>query len=161
MIALVAQVDTIKKTTSLLISEQKTPMKTKLFTIEEANKLLPEVKALLDQLHEIKLVINKHQAEIDVLELLQDADGKRNMGAPSTQYFEKKLEEMQQLFDEFKKLVSRFTELGCELKNLDYGLVDFYSLRDDQIIYLCWKKGEEAIEHWHELDNGFTGRKPL
>ncbi len=133
-------------------------MKTKLYTIEEANQMLPAIESLIQTLSDIKLDINKHQAEIDVLELIQEGSGAKRV-KPSSAYFEKKLEEMQLLFDQFKQNIHRFSELGCELKDLDQGLVDFYSLKDDMLVYLCWKRGEKKVSHWHEIEAGFTGRK--
>ncbi len=47
------------------------------------------------------------------------------------------------------------------LKGFEVGLVDFYSLREDRPIFLCWKLGEERITHWHETDSGFAGRQPI
>ncbi|HSP54867.1 MAG TPA: DUF2203 domain-containing protein, partial [Dehalococcoidia bacterium] len=57
--------------------------------------------------------------------------------------------------------VERVNDMGCELKDLDRGLVDFRSIIGDQEIYLCWMLGEEHITHWHDLDAGFAGRRPL
>jgi hypothetical protein len=51
--------------------------------------------------------------------------------------------------------------IGCVFKGFDAGLVDFYSLRDDRPVFLCWKLGEAHIEHWHELEAGFGGRQPI
>jgi hypothetical protein len=51
--------------------------------------------------------------------------------------------------------------IGCVFKGFDAGLVDFYSLRDDRPIFLCWRMGEARIQHWHELDSGFGGRQPI
>ncbi len=51
--------------------------------------------------------------------------------------------------------------IGCVFKGFDAGLVDFYSLRDDRPVFLCWRMGEARIEHWHELDAGFGGRQPI
>ncbi|MGH7488523.1 MAG: DUF2203 domain-containing protein [bacterium] len=51
--------------------------------------------------------------------------------------------------------------MGCELKGVDEGLIDFPSEREGQTVYLCWKLGEERIEWWHELDTGFAGRQRL
>ena len=135
-------------------------MKTKLYTLEEANVALPQIEALLDTLVDTKLQINKHQAEIDVLELIQEGSGIRRV-KPGSHYFENKLEEMQILFDQFKHNIHQFAELGCELKDLDRGLVDFYSLKEDRLIYLCWKKGEKKISHWHDIETGFAGRQPI
>ena len=51
--------------------------------------------------------------------------------------------------------------IGCVFKGFDAGLVDFYSLRDDRPVFLCWRMGEPRITHWHELDAGFGGRQPI
>jgi len=51
-------------------------------------------------------------------------------------------------------------DLGIEVKALD-GLVDFRALLDGRTVYLCWRFGEEKVEHWHELDSGFSGRRPI
>jgi hypothetical protein len=51
--------------------------------------------------------------------------------------------------------------IGCVFKGFDAGLVDFYSLRDDRPVFLCWRMGEPRIAHWHELDAGFGGRQPI
>ena len=51
--------------------------------------------------------------------------------------------------------------MGAHLKDLDSGLVDFYSRRGQEIIFLCWKEGEAEIRNWHNLQSGFSNRKPL
>jgi hypothetical protein len=57
--------------------------------------------------------------------------------------------------------VNKIQETGCVVKDLDTGLIDFPSLLDGQEVYLCWKVGEDRIEYWHGLHEGFAGRKPL
>jgi len=135
-------------------------MKTKLYTLEEANQILPQIESLLEKLSYTTLQINKHQAEIDVLELIQEGSGIKRV-KPGSAYFEKKLDQMQTLFDQFKQYIHHITELGCELKDLNLGLVDFYSLKGDKLIYLCWKKGEKKIRYWHDIESGFSSRQPL
>jgi hypothetical protein len=51
--------------------------------------------------------------------------------------------------------------MGCELKGIEEGLIDFPSPREGRTVYLCWKLGEDSIGSWHELDTGFAGRQPL
>lgn len=53
------------------------------------------------------------------------------------------------------------TEIGCSLKDYAAGLVDFPALHEGRIVYLCWKLGEARIEHWHEVDSGYRGRKAI
>jgi hypothetical protein len=56
--------------------------------------------------------------------------------------------------------IATLTDLGIEVKALD-GLVDFRALLEGRTVYLCWRFDEEKVEHWHELDAGFTGRRPI
>lgn len=67
-------------------------------------------------------------------------------------------------FRELLALYSDIQELrrhGCELKDLTSGIVDFPALLQGREVYLCWKLGEDAILHWHEVDAGFRGRQPI
>ncbi len=57
--------------------------------------------------------------------------------------------------------LSELEELGAVFKGFDPGLVDFYALKDDRLVYLCWQPGEDHITHWHEVDAGFAGRQPI
>lgn len=50
-------------------------------------------------------------------------------------------------------------EVGCVFKGFEAGLVDFYALKEDRLVFLCWKLGEPRIAHWHEVDAGFGGRQ--
>jgi hypothetical protein len=52
-------------------------------------------------------------------------------------------------------------EIGCVFKGFEAGLVDFYALKEDRLIFLCWRLGEPHITHWHEVDAGFAGRQPV
>lgn len=51
--------------------------------------------------------------------------------------------------------------IGVQVKDLDIGLLDFPCKVDDEIVLLCWKLGEPSITHWHGMDEGFAGRKPI
>jgi hypothetical protein len=57
--------------------------------------------------------------------------------------------------------VEELTEIGCDLKDYEAGLVDFIGRHEGRDVCLCWKLGEEAIGYWHELDAGFAGRQPI
>jgi hypothetical protein len=59
------------------------------------------------------------------------------------------------------RCVEAIHELGGLVKDLDRGLVDFPARRGDEDVLLCWQLGEETIEHWHGLEEGFAGRRPL
>lgn len=52
-------------------------------------------------------------------------------------------------------------QVGCLFRGFEEGLVDFHSMRDDRLVLLCWRYGEERITHWHEVDAGYAGRRPI
>jgi len=53
------------------------------------------------------------------------------------------------------------TGIGCVFKGFEVGLVDFYALREDRLVFLCWKLDEEHVGYWHEVDSGYDGRHQL
>lgn len=135
-------------------------MKTKLFTLEEANKLLPEVRRMLAGLRACRDRVDQIEKEkaIEELSWLQP-DGSVSPNAKEQLV---KLEEEQKKqsasFDSSLKMMAR---MGAQLKDLDQGLVDFFTSNGDQLVCLCWKEGEESIRFWHELESGFAGRRPV
>src|SRR5260370_36452525 len=69
--------------------------------------------------------------------------------------------ELTQHIQTLRALAAELERFGCELKDPDTGLIDFLSLRDGRVVYLCWRLGEERVNYWHELQTGFAGRQPL
>lgn len=63
--------------------------------------------------------------------------------------------------DHFEALMGELDQLGVELKDPMSGLLDFRAKRSGEEVYLCWRLGEAAVEHWHTLQGGFAGRRPL
>ena len=68
---------------------------------------------------------------------------------------------MERLEGELERLAAELGPIGCELKDLDKGLIDFPARMGDEPIYLCWQAGEARIDFWHTLDGGFAGRRPI
>lgn len=62
---------------------------------------------------------------------------------------------------EIKALVEEIHSYGCVCKGVEEGLVDFPCLLGEEVVFLCWRYDEEAITHWHRIQDGFAGRKPL
>ncbi len=67
----------------------------------------------------------------------------------------------QESIEVLQTAVQRFEEIGCLLKDVETGLMDFPTLYKGQEVYLCWKLGESGISHWHRIEDGFAGRKPI
>ena len=59
------------------------------------------------------------------------------------------------------EVVEEIQELGCLVKDIDLGLVDFYALVDGQDIFYCWQLGEQEVRYWHSVNEGFANRRPL
>ena len=131
-------------------------MRPRLFTLEEANALLPRLNDLLFQIQESK-------AKHDRLE--EQAEEYAEHVSSNGHVVEKKLNETRQELAQaaaaVNSLIERVNELGCEVKDMDEGLVDFRTQRDGRDVYLCWKLGEPEIRWWHERETGFAGRRPL
>ncbi len=123
----------------------------KLFTITEANELLPGVSADLEKIQKLyaKLELYRDSARA--------AAGKSDFGGGmkgGSRY-------VKALY-EIGKMTTELIELGVQLKDYSQGLIDFPSMRDGRVVLLCWQLGEaEKIEWWHELEAGFGGRQPL
>jgi len=135
-------------------------MKTKLFTVEEADKLLPQVRRLLREMRACRDRMEKLEKEKAVEELswLQP-DG--TVSPKAKDQLARLDAEQKQQASSFEKLLREMTLLGAQLKDLDDGLVDFFTPRGEDLVYLCWKEGEDRISYWHDMQSGFAGRRPL
>jgi hypothetical protein len=70
-------------------------------------------------------------------------------------------ERLRALAAEITDAVGRVNDLGCLVKDLDIGLVDFYALHEGEPVFLCWQFGEREVSHWHGVDEGYAARRPL
>ena len=128
-------------------------MTKKYFTIESAQKHLPQIKKSLLKLQNLKKVIDSIlSVEIYPRDINYDEFIETNT---------KLNKEYHKLSYEFYKKLEKLEKIGCLLKDLEQGLVDFYCKFEGRDIFLCWKLGEEKIQAWHEPDTGFAGRKRI
>ena len=126
---------------------------TKLFTVESANRTLPLVRRIVDDLVRQYGVWQRRLAECEVAA----AGGAAQRDEAATLQ-----RQVQTLAAEIEGYVEELASLGAEAKApLDAGLVDFPGEIDGRLVYLCWRMGEPSIQHWHEIDAGFAGRQPL
>jgi hypothetical protein len=63
--------------------------------------------------------------------------------------------------EELRQAINEIHETGCQVKDLDMGLIDFPTRYREREVLLCWKFGENGIRYWHGLEEGFRGRKPI
>ena len=124
----------------------------KLFTIQEANALLPSVRTIVGKIQHAHRNVARYR---DEAKLASEAAEKGGGGISAGVVYATALAE----------LTGRIAELeilGVQLKDFERGLVDFPSLRDGRVVLLCWQMGEgDELEWWHDVDAGFAGRTPL
>jgi hypothetical protein len=127
----------------------------RIFTVEEANSTLPLVRRIVgDLLDEYP----RWRAAVSHYEVL--SGGARADWGETPELLNARLA-VTTLAERINGYLGELSEIGCVFKGFDAGLVDFYSLREDRLIFLCWRLGEATIQYWHEIDSGFSGRHPL
>lgn len=129
----------------------------RIFSLEEANSMLPE---LARRIQELRLLFARIVAEQDKLAVLELIGGLDDASAEHPEYLEKK-KATAALVAQFDAEFRRVRSLGCFVKDINRGLVDFYSVRNGRLIFFCWEVGEKEIRFWHELNSGYSGRKPI
>ncbi len=132
----------------------------KFFSVEGVNQLIPELEAYILKLQQLKEKVFQKQLHIDT-QLIVGGVSDSAVYAPSHEAVQKDVEELNVLVEEFNKILNEMNDLGYQLKDPDTGLIDFYHIKDDEIVVLCWKLGEKKVEHWHTLEGGFSGREKI
>jgi hypothetical protein len=122
----------------------------KLFTVEEANALLPKLRELLDDLALHRDALHEKAPH---LEPILKSAGTNGGGRVGSEYGV----EAYNLY----LAIGRIQELGVILKDLDMGLLDFPHEREGRVVFLCWHPPEERVEFWHDIETGYAGRQPL
>ena len=117
------------------------------FTLDQANRALPLVQRIVSD------IVRQHAVTSACRESMESTTVAKELASMQT--------ELDRAVARLEELVDELTEVGVELKDYETGLVDFVGRHDGRDVYLCWKLGEERITHWHELNAGFAGRKPV
>ena len=130
----------------------------KIFTLQEAERLVPTVKQLLQRAIESKSEVETVEGELQgISERINLLGGSEINPAAVLRLKRGKDEALRTL----RNVVGQIEASGCLVKDLDSGLVDFPALLGDEEVYLCWKLGEDSISYWHRVEEGFAGRKPI
>jgi hypothetical protein len=126
----------------------------RLFTVEEANALIPKLEIIMGRLQ-------RQGAEL--LRSIEDlaAETGRTAAQLTTNEIVSLKPGLGSVIDEIEQLVAEIEDCGGEFKGLDLGLVDFPMEMNGEVVLLCWQFGEKEIGYWHTLDDGFAGRQAL
>lgn len=124
----------------------------KLFTIDEANALLPSVREILRKIQRSRRKLSTYRS---AAKLAADGAEQGGGGMEGGALYAT-------ILTNFTEEIAELDALGVQLKDFDRGLVDFPCLRDGRVVLLCWQLGEgDQLEWWHDMDAGFGGRTPL
>jgi len=125
------------------------------FSVAEAERTLPLVRRIVADITSLYAVwrdlVNRH-------ELLAARSNPEWGESPEQLEVQRQIEDIARQNTDYLEELDR---VGCVFKDPQTGLVDFYGKLDGRDIFWCWKQGEERIGHWHEIEAGFAGRRPL
>jgi len=128
------------------------------FTVADVEALIPELARIMEP------VMSAH-AEVSATQERMQAEQQRiamaGGGVLDRRAWRADKAKVERLTGEIRRGLGEIVELGGAPKDVGLGLVDFLHLRDGREVHLCWKYGEREIGHWHGLDEGYAGRKPL
>lgn len=129
----------------------------KLFTVEQANRMLPLVGRIAKDVREVYLRL------VEKVEHFRRTwpEGTKNLDESRLDDVEAVRRDIEADRDVLLGYAKELAELGVVLKGEADGLVDFPSMREGRVVFLCWKLGEPEVAHWHEIDAGFAGRQPV
>ena len=130
----------------------------KTFTLEEAQSLLPVLESLLKRAHDSKSAAQESEKELADLGRRIYLSGGMRVNVAEAGRMRTELEEHLQ---RVRESVAEIDAIGVQVKDVDSGLLDFPCKVEDQVVLLCWRMGETAIEHWHTMEDGFKGRRPV
>ena len=134
-------------------------IRNKIFSLDEANRLIPELTLALDRLTALGKEITSLRREIEVLAAIESSGA--DSANPDVRVLREQELACSTRMQEFRQILEEVNGQGVILRDLEMGLVDFYTVAKGQVVCLCWKRGEPRVEHWHPLDEGFSGRRPL
>jgi hypothetical protein len=131
---------------------------TRYFTLQQAERLLPDVERAIREAIGLKAEYQqaetKLRSEMQRVTMLGGVDMNRGAFAELRTRRESSAERL-------KEVIEEIHEIGCLVKDLDIGLIDFPTLFRGEEVYLCWKLGETGIAFWHGVEEGFRGRKAI
>ena len=130
----------------------------RLFTVAEVNALLPQLRGILETLRAARENLRRVQEELAA----HAGGGAKSNGHVAPDNAVARLTQAAEA-EQARILAAAqaIAALGGELKDPDRGMVDFRTLREGRVVYLCWLMDEPAVQFWHELEGGYAGRQPL
>ena len=130
-------------------------MKGKIFTPDEANRMLPLVARIADD------IVGTYADVNQALQAFQTEETRAKAEPGRESQLAARNAEVGTALDRFQRLIEEVEALGGTLRDYERGSIDFYGELEGDIVYLCWQRGENHVAHWHALDEGFSKRRRL
>jgi len=130
----------------------------KTFTLDEAQSLLPVLESLLKRAMEGRRAAQLVESELNELPQRIYLSGGMRVNSASVA---RQRAEVEEHLKQVQESIAEIDAIGVQVKDLDSGLLDFPCRINDQVVLLCWRMGDRAIEHWHTVEAGFQGRQPV
>ena len=127
----------------------------RIFTLEEAERTLPLLRRIITDLRA------EYRTWQDALADYELLSGGARAEAGETEELLAARRAVTDSADRISGYLEEIAAIGCLFKGFDAGLVDFYTLREDRLVFLCWRVDEDHITHWHEIEAGYSGRQPI
>jgi len=119
----------------------------KYFSVSEANRALPYVAGIVED------ITRCYRHAVEIRQRIEQPSADEQLDALKDEY--------EQVMDRLNSLIDELHQVGVELKDFERGLLDFPAVHDGREICLCWHRGEERIQAWHEIDAGYAGRQDV
>lgn len=129
-----------------------------LFSLDEANRTVDAIRPTVVRIASHRVALDRIEREIQVLSLVTAG---APAGNPDVRALAEALERRRHLAESLRRGVDEIQRQGPLVKDVRRGLVDFYSVSGDRLIFLCWHLGEPHIGHWHSLEGGYSAREPI
>ena len=123
------------------------------YSIEEANALIPQVRAVL-----LQLAVEQRRLDASHAEMHRQLDA--NGDPESASAAVRKEAEVAEIREGMRTLLVHLAQMGVELRDVEMGLVDFPGERDGAPVWLCWRLADPSVAFWHSTDEGYASRKP-
>ena len=132
-------------------------MKKRTFTLEEATELLSWLESKFGQLGPVREALDQLQDE----QVALMRQSRRNGGASLDVKIHETQTKVEEAGSQVAEIIKEIDDQGIIVRDVNMGLVDFPSFREEQEILLCWVRGEDTIQYWHGTNEGYMSRKPL
>ena len=125
----------------------------RIYTIDEANDLIPQVRAVL-----LQLAVEQRRLDASHAEMHRQLDANGDPGSAAAAGRQEA--EVADIREGMRTLLLHLSEMGVELRDLEMGLIDFPGERDGAPVWLCWRLSDPSVAFWHPTDEGYASRRP-